>query len=66
MRALIDGAVALAREHGAPAVEAYPMDPQRKMGSSELYTGLLSAFTDAGFHEVARRSPTRPIVRRKL
>src|SRR2546427_5475987 len=55
----IDGAVALARKHGAPAVEAYPVDPQRKMGSGELYTGLLSAFTAAGFHEMARRAPTR-------
>ncbi|TMH02506.1 MAG: GNAT family N-acetyltransferase [Betaproteobacteria bacterium] len=66
MRALIDGAVALARKHGAPAVEAYPVDPQRKMGSGELYTGLLSAFTAAGFHEVARRAPTRPMVRMQL
>ena len=66
MRALIDGAVALARKHGAPAVEAYPVDPQRKMGSGELYTGLLSALTAAGFHEMARRAPTRPMVRMQL
>jgi len=63
MRPLIDGAVAFARMQGAKMVEAYPVDPQRKLGSGELYTGLLSVFLDAGFREVARRSPTRPIVR---
>jgi len=66
MRALISGAIALARENGAQWVEAYPIDPQRKLGSGELYTGLLSVFDAAGFKEVARRSPTRPIVRMDL
>jgi GNAT superfamily N-acetyltransferase len=63
MRQLVDGAVSYARSHGATVVEAYPIDPRRKLGSGELYTGLLSVFVDAGFAEVARRSPTRPIVR---
>jgi GNAT superfamily N-acetyltransferase len=66
MRRLLDGAVALAQEHGAPCVEAYPVDPTRKMGSGELYTGLLSVFEAAGFSEVARRSPSRPVVRLAL
>ena len=30
----------------------------------EVFTGLLPAFLDQGFREVARRSPIRPIVRR--
>lgn len=66
MRILIDGAVAFARERGARCVEAYPLDAERKLASGELYVGLLSAFRDAGFEEVLRRSPTRPIVRRRL
>ena len=66
MRALVDGAVAFARAQGATCVEAYPVDPQRKMGSGELYTGLSSVFAAAGFGEVARRSPGRPIVRLAL
>lgn len=66
MRKLIEGAVVLAREQGAPAVEAYPIDPTRKLGSGELYTGLLSSFVAAGFDEVERRSPSRPIVRKHL
>jgi hypothetical protein len=28
-----------------------------------IYTGTASAFQQAGFQEVARRSPTRPIFR---
>ncbi|HEX6705983.1 MAG TPA: GNAT family N-acetyltransferase [Albitalea sp.] len=66
MRRLIDGAVDFARERGATCLEAYPLDASRKLHSGELYVGLLSAFVDAGFEEVARRSPTRPIVRRRL
>jgi len=66
MRALVDGAVALARAQGATTVEAYPLDTSRKLGSGELYVGSLSAFLDAGFTEVLRRAPTRPIVRRTV
>jgi GNAT superfamily N-acetyltransferase len=66
MRPLIAGAVAYTKKHGAPAVEAYPFDPQRKMMSGEVFTGLLPAFLDQGFREVARRSPIRPIVRRRI
>jgi len=63
MHALIDGAVAFARQHGAQCVEAYPLDTARKLGSGELFVGTLSAFEQRGFREVLRRSPTRPIVR---
>jgi hypothetical protein len=66
MRPMIDGAVAYAARSGAPAVEAYPFDPKRKMMSGEVFTGLLPAFLDRGFREVARRSPIRPIVRRVI
>lgn len=66
MRALIAQAVAFAAERGAEIVEAYPLDVQRKARAAELYIGTLKAFLDQGFTEVARRSPTRPIVRRVL
>lgn len=66
MHALIGGAVDFAQSHGARCVEAYPLDTTRKLHSGELYVGLLSAFEAAGFREVLRRSPTRPIVRRML
>lgn len=57
--ALLDAAVAFARESGARIVEAYPVDPDagRKVTSNELYHGALSTFLTAGFREVARPKP---------
>ena len=66
MHALIDGAVAFAKSQGARCVEAYPLDASRKLHSGELYVGLHSAFEAAGFAEVLRRAPTRPIMRKNL
>lgn len=66
MRRLIDAAVALARDHGAPAVEAYPLASVRKMNSGELYVGSLASYVDAGFEEVARHTPSRAIMRKRL
>jgi len=61
---LIEAAVAYAHHEGAAVIEAYPVDPKAdKMPDVFAYTGLLSAFVQAGFQEVARRSETRPIVR---
>jgi ribosomal protein S18 acetylase RimI-like enzyme len=66
--ALLDGAVRLARESGARAVEAYPVDVAAKgnTSSAELYHGPLSTFLAAGFREVARPRSTRPVVRLEL
>ncbi len=62
--ALLAGAVAVAREHGARTIEAYPIDTAvRRPSSSELYHGALSVFLRAGFTEVARPKPDRPVVR---
>ena len=66
MRRLIEAAVDLARTRGAAVVEGYPLDLQRKAFAGELFVGTLRAFSAAGFVEVARRSPHRPIVRRVL
>jgi GNAT superfamily N-acetyltransferase len=66
MRPLIDAAVDHARAQGAAMVEAYPLDAQRKLYPGELFVGTLNAFLASGFREVARRSPTRPIVRLSL
>jgi len=66
MSALIYGAVNFAKANGAPALEAYPWDEKGKRGSAGLYTGVRSAFTKAGFEEIARRSPDRPIMRHDL
>jgi hypothetical protein len=62
---MIDAAVRYAKKEGARFVEAYPIDPgQRPFPAVFAYPGIASAFLAAGFHEVARRSKTRPIMRR--
>ena len=66
MRPLIAAAVKLTKRHRAPAVEGYPIDPIRGLGSGEVFTGLPGPFADQGFVEVARRSPIRPIMRLDL
>jgi GNAT superfamily N-acetyltransferase len=65
-RALIEAAVAHARARGARLVEGYPVDPAAPQADAFVWTGLASAFERAGFREAARRSPTRPIMRRRL
>jgi GNAT superfamily N-acetyltransferase len=63
---LIEAAVRLAREKGARVVEGYPVEPYSgNMPAAFAWTGLVSAFRRAGFTEVLRRSPGRPIMRRE-
>jgi GNAT superfamily N-acetyltransferase len=59
--ALIAAAVDFARAAGAPAVEAYPLDGS--VSPSATSTGYASTFAGAGFIEIARRSPERPVMR---
>jgi GNAT superfamily N-acetyltransferase len=66
--ALLAAAVVHARGQGALTVESYPRDhgPHRA-DDEELFTGPLPLYLrGAGFHEVARRSPKRPILRLEL
>lgn len=52
-RALVRGAVAYARSQGAPAVEAYPIDPAGARVSSAFgFVGFVSTFEAAGFRRV--------------
>ena len=66
--ALLAGAVELARKGGATVVEGYPIDlaERPKTSSAELYHGPLQVFLRAGFTEVARPAPGRPLVRLDL
>lgn len=64
---LLRGAVKLARSKGARIVEGYPTEARGKRSADVfVFTGLASSFLAAGFHEVARRSPARPIMRRAI
>jgi GNAT superfamily N-acetyltransferase len=62
-RALLDAAVAHAWRHGARLVEAYPVDRARRSADDAMWFGPKSMYDRAGFREVARRKPERPIVR---
>jgi GNAT superfamily N-acetyltransferase len=64
MTALITAAIEYARAAGAPALEAYPLDGA--VSPSATSTGYASTFARAGFSEIARRSPERPIMRLQL
>lgn len=60
---LLEAAVDHARAHGARVIEGYPVDTSvKKTSSNDLFHGALSSFLDAGFSEVARPAPARPIV----
>lgn len=64
-RALLTEAIAYARIHGATLVEAYPVDRPGRSNDDSMWFGAKSMFDRAGFKEVARRKPQRPIVRLK-
>jgi GNAT superfamily N-acetyltransferase len=65
--ALLAAAVDFAAGHGAAAVEGYPKDTDGAgKHANEMFVGSRSMFQEAGFQEVARRSPQRPIMRREL
>lgn len=65
-RALLRGAIAYARKRRVKILEAYPVDRKGKSHDDSLWFGTQSMFDDAGFVEVARRRPQRPVMRRKL
>ncbi len=64
--AMLEQAKVLAAKGGAEALEGYPIESRAPMADAFLYHGAASAFRQAGFIEVARRSPTRPIMRCEL
>ena len=56
---LVDGAVAFAREQGAPAVEGYPVDNDgEKVDLTMAYVGTRKLFERAGFVKVADTGST--------
>ncbi len=61
---MLKAAVAFAKKNGARIVEGYPIEPKKgRWPDAFVWTGLPSAFQKAGFKEVHRGSPTRPIMR---
>jgi GNAT superfamily N-acetyltransferase len=67
MQRLLTAAVDYARDHGAPAVEAYPVDPGgARVAAGTAYTGLLSTFEAAGFRTLHEIDSPQATVRRKI
>ncbi len=66
--ALLRAAIEYVKGRGGRLLEGYPIAPRKggELPDSSFFTGHLSTFRAAGFMEVARRSETRPIVRRDL
>jgi GNAT superfamily N-acetyltransferase len=62
MKALIEFAVASARESGA-SIEAYPIDVSIPGATQNRFPGVLAPFLDAGFVETGRLSDDRVVVR---
>jgi GNAT superfamily N-acetyltransferase len=64
---LLRAAVEFARERGATAVEGHPVDVTvlraARVSGSAIFTGTVAMFSAAGFTEVARTYPTRPVMR---
>lgn len=66
MAILAEAAAAFARKHGAQSVEACAIDTPRQLMWGEGFVGLASVFQKLGFEEIARRTPTRPLMRREF
>jgi GNAT superfamily N-acetyltransferase len=65
--ALLRAACIWAAHRGARRIEGYPVDTRGgRQAAAFLWTGVPQPFLAAGFREVARRSPTRPIFRKML
>lgn len=63
MPQLARAAAEFALGKGAPGVEAYPIEPSETSGAGDLYLGTPRAFAQAGYREVARPLPRRPVMR---
>lgn len=63
--ALLREAIGFVARQGGKVVEGYPTEPREggKENPVFVYTGLVSAFRQAGFIEAGRRSERRPIMR---
>jgi GNAT superfamily N-acetyltransferase len=61
--ALLQGAIEWARAHGVKLLEAYPVDRPGRSSDESMWFGAKSMYDAAGFEEVARRKPQRPVVR---
>jgi GNAT superfamily N-acetyltransferase len=62
-RELLAGAIEYARKRGVHLLEAYPVDKDAPSAADASWFGSKRMFDEAGFVEVVRRRPDRPVVR---
>lgn len=62
-KGLLAAAVDWAAQRGVTLLEAYPVDRAVDPDADELWFGTQAMFDAAGFTEVARRRPARPVMR---
>jgi len=62
---LLKAAIEHVKGMGGKVLEGYPVETPagQRQAPVFIYTGVFSAFKQAGFMEAGRRSPTRPIMR---
>jgi GNAT superfamily N-acetyltransferase len=66
-RALLDGLIEYAREQGAPALEAYPVDTGgKRIHGTAAYVGTLGMFEAAGFVRIAETDARSDHLPRRL
>ncbi len=65
-RALLGAAIDYARTQGATLLEAYPVDKSGRSADDSMWFGARSMYATAGFVEVARRRPQRPVMRLQI
>lgn len=63
---LIEGAVQYAASRGAPAVEAYPVDPKGRMDTTMAFVGTRSMFERAGFEVIGTSDALASKMRRLI
>jgi GNAT superfamily N-acetyltransferase len=63
---LLAGAIKYATKRGVRLLEAYPVDAAVTPQGESLWFGTKTMYDEAGFEEVARRKPGRPIVRLRV
>ncbi len=63
---LLKEAAKFAAANGARILEGYPTEASKRAADAFVWTGIASTFERAGFSEVARRSASRPIMRKTL
>jgi len=62
--AMLEHAKQFVAARGGHLIEGYPKDQRGDFtGANALWTGVATTFLKAGFEEVARRTPRRPIMR---